>query len=65
MAGGVAMNMIVVDVTNCPDVRPEDETVLLGASKYSPTADDMAQKLGTINYEVVARISPLAERMVV
>lgn len=64
--GRVAMNMFAVDLTPAPDARAEDEVVLLGAQGEDRiTAEEIAAKLGTIHYEVVARVSPLLPRVVV
>lgn len=63
VVGRVCMNMIMVDVTNIPNVKPEDEVVLIGRqNKEEITAEEMAELLGTINYEVVTRINPELER---
>lgn len=64
--GRVCMNMTIVDVTDLSDVQVEDEVVLIGKQeKEEITADEIAQKLGTINYEVVTRINPLLPRIIV
>lgn len=64
--GRVAMNMFVVNVSHVKNVNLEDEVVLLGKrGNEEITAEEIAQKLGTINYEVVTRISPLLSRVVV
>lgn len=64
--GRVCMNMCMIDVSDISDVRDEDEVTLLGAEgKLSVSADDLAAKLGTINYEVVTRINPLIPRKLV
>ncbi len=64
--GRVCMNMIMVDLTDIPDVALEDEAVLLGASGAETlSAETMAAWAGTINYEIVTRISPLLERRIV
>jgi len=67
--GRVCMNLIMVEVGN--DVKINDEVVLIGKQaclsdmqgNEEITADDLAEKIGTINYEVVARISPEIERV--
>lgn len=65
VVGRVAMNMIMVDVTDIKNVKVEDEVVLLGKKGgITISAEDIAQKIGTINYEVVARINPLLPRVV-
>ncbi len=64
--GRVAMNMFVVDVTNIKDIKLEDEVVLLGKQdKAEITAEILAEKIGTINYEIVARLNPLLPRVIV
>ncbi len=64
--GRVCMNMTIVDVTHIPDVKLEDEVILLGTTDRDTIgADTIASFLGTINYEVVTRISPRIERMIV
>jgi alanine racemase len=65
IVGRVCMNMCVVDVTDVPNVRVEDEVVILGAQKQEQiSSEDIASKVGTINYEVVTRINPLIQRIV-
>lgn len=64
--GRVCMNLIMVDVTDIPGVRLEDEAVLLGASGDDEvSAELMASWCGTINYEIVTGVSPLLPRIVV
>ncbi len=56
--GRIAMNMFVVDITDVGDVKVEDEVVLLGNnSGLKISADEIAKKIGTINYEVISRIN--------
>ena len=63
--GRVAMNMFVVDVSHLNKVKVGDEVVILGQQKNeSISVEEMAQKFDTINYEIVARISPLLPRVV-
>jgi alanine racemase len=64
--GRVCMNMLMVDVTNIPDAVVEDEAVLLGRQGGdSISAETLAGKMGTINYEAVSRINPAIPRIVV
>jgi alanine racemase len=64
--GRIAMNMFVVDVSHLESVCREDEVVLLGEQGGERiTAEEIAEKLGTINYEVTTRISPLLPRVIV
>ncbi|MBC8066274.1 MAG: alanine racemase, partial [Chlorobia bacterium] len=62
--GRIAMNMFAIDLSLVPEAQPEDEVVLLGAQGEDRiSAEEIALKTGTINYEVVARISPLLPRV--
>jgi len=63
--GRVCMNLTMIDVTDIPDVKLENEVVLLGSwGDERITAELMANWAGTINYEIVTRISPSLERKV-
>lgn len=62
--GRVAMNMFAVDLTGIEEAQAEDEVVLLGDQITSKiTAEEVAEKIGTINYEITTRISPLLPRI--
>ena len=62
--GRVAMNMMVVDVSNIKGVMPEDEVVLLGKQgKNEITTEQIAYNSDTINYEVTTHISALLPRI--
>jgi len=64
--GRIAMNMFMVDISEIKNVNVEDEVVIIGKQKGKLiTADEIADKIGTINYEVVCRINPLLPRIVV
>jgi len=61
--GRVCMNVTMIDVTDIPDTRLENEVVLLGSwGDERVSAELMANWAGTINYEVVTRISATLER---
>ena len=63
--GRVAMNMTMLDVTEAGPGEG-DEVVLLGRQDGAEiTADELGDKIGTISYEVLARINPLLERRIV
>lgn len=65
IVGRISMDMSIIDVTDIPNARPGDEVVLIGSQgKDSVTAEEMALKAGTINYEIVTRINPLIPRIV-
>jgi alanine racemase len=64
VAGRVCMDMTMLDAGHIPDVRVGDEVVILGKqSDESVTADDIASRLTTINYEVVTRLMPRVKRV--
>lgn len=62
--GRICMNIIMVDVTDVPDVSVGDTAVLLGRSgDCVVTAEELAQWSGTINYEVTTRINERIPRI--
>jgi alanine racemase len=62
LAGTVTMDQIVVDVGDA-DVGVGDEVVLLGRQGDAEiTADEWAELLGTISYEIVCGIGPRVPR---
>ena len=57
LLGRVCMDQCMVDVSHIPQTRVGDEVVLIGRQgNASLTAEQVAQRLGTINYEVVSEI---------
>ncbi|HEX9496508.1 MAG TPA: alanine racemase [Candidatus Limnocylindria bacterium] len=63
IAGRVAMDHVMLDVSGLGEVRAGDEVVVIGAQGgLSATADDLARAAGTINYEVVTAIMPRVPR---
>ena len=57
IAGRVCMDQTMINVTDIPDVRQGDEVVLIGRQRDDRiTAEEVATRLGTINYEVVSAI---------
>lgn len=57
VVGRVCMNITMIDITDIPEVRVEDEVVLLGRQgEEDITAEELGQLSGTINYEVTTRI---------
>ena len=58
MRGVVTMDQLIVEVTHGPKVRVGDEVVLIGTQGDEEiTAQEWADLLGTITYEVVCRFS--------
>jgi alanine racemase len=64
LVGRVSMDQLTVDVSSVPDVRPDDEVVLIGRQGEAEiTADEVADMLGTINYEVTTAIATRVPRL--
>jgi alanine racemase len=54
LAGNICMDQCMVDVTDVPGVTLGDEVVLMGSQgDLTILADEIGEKTGTINYEVV------------
>jgi alanine racemase len=63
IAGTVCMDQVVFDVEDDP-VTAGDEAVFFGPGDAGePTAQEWAQALGTIGYEIVTRIGPRVPRV--
>jgi alanine racemase len=64
--GRISMDLTLVDVTNVPDVKLNDEVVLLGESAgQSVTAEYLAKTAGTLSYEVTCGIGSRVPRLFV
>lgn len=64
VAGRVCMNLTMIDVTDIEEAEVYDEVILLGKSgDESVTAESLSQIAGTINYEIVTRAAPFAQRI--
>ncbi|MDP3953836.1 MAG: alanine racemase [bacterium] len=62
--GRMSMNLMVVDISKSGNVKIWDEAVLIGKQgKEHVTAEELAEKSGTISYEIVSRINPLLPRI--
>jgi len=63
--GRISMNLTVADITNLKKpVKVWDEVVIIGKQgKNEITAEELAEKCGTISYEIVSRINPLLPRI--
>jgi alanine racemase len=57
LAGRVAMDLVMLDVTGVAGVREGDEAVIIGEQEGArQSADDLAAACGTISYEVLTAI---------
>lgn len=62
VVGRVCMDQMMVDVSALPDVQEGDEAILWGGT-VSDTAGTIAQKTGTIPYEVLCGVSRRVPRI--
>lgn len=63
--GRVCMNMMMVDITDIPAVTIGDTATLIGRQgREYIGAEELAEKAGTINYEIATRINPLLPRII-
>jgi alanine racemase len=64
VVGTVCMDWILVDVTDLPDVQVGDQVTLLGQDgDETITAEEWADKVGSITYEVFCNISKRVPRV--
>jgi alanine racemase len=65
VVGRVCMNIFMVDVTDIPGVEIGDVVTIVGTDgEVSVSAEDLAGLCGSINYEILARLSPAIPRHV-
>lgn len=63
--GRICMDQLTLDVTDVPAILPGDEVVFIGSSgKRRLTAEDMAEKAGTITNEILSRFGSRLHRVV-
>jgi len=63
LAGAICMDQCMADVTDIPGVAPGDSVVLLGSKEEGLCADDLADIVGTISYEIVCGIGKRVPRV--
>ena len=64
IVGAICMDQCLIDVSSINDVEVGNEAVLLGAQgREIITADEIADRLGTISYEVLTSISNRVPRL--
>jgi len=64
--GRICMNITMADITDIKQVRFEEEVTIIGSGgSETITADTLADWARTINYEILARISPEMPRTIV
>ena len=66
LLGRVTMDLMVIDVSHLPDATVGDEVVLLGRQGDEEiSATELAERAGTINWEIVTRIGSRVRRVYV
>lgn len=66
VVGRICMDQLMIDVTDIPNVRPQDVVTLFGRDGNEEiTADDLADLIGTIGYEIVCGLSPRVPRITI
>ncbi len=62
--GNICMDQCMIDLNRVPDVQPGDEVVLIGSQgSETITAEEVAERWGTINYEVTCGIANRVNRI--
>ena len=58
------MDQMMIDLTNIPDAAVGDDVVLIGKQgEEAISADELAEKAGTISYEILLSISDRVPRI--
>lgn len=65
IVGKICMDQCMVDVTDIENVKVGDEVVLFGYEAGHPHIDEVAGKLGTINYEIACMVGRRVPRVYV
>jgi alanine racemase len=64
VVGNVTMDLIMVDVTDIPDVSEGDEVILFGAAGGNCLpVEDLAERIDTISYELLCAVSRRVPRI--
>lgn len=66
VVGKICMDQCMIDVTEIEDIDIGDEVVIFGYGEEGyPHADELAEKIGTINYEIVCMVGRRVPRVYV
>ncbi len=64
--GRMMMNMFVVDINHLKNIKEGEEVVILGKQrKEEIRAEEIAENIGTINYEVTTHINSLLPKVII
>lgn len=63
VVGRISMDWTIIDVTDVPNVKVNDEVILIGEqNNLKITAEDLAKETGTISYEITCGIDRRVRR---
>lgn len=65
VVGKICMDQCMIDVTHINDAKLGDDVIIFGSGYNSPSADELAEKIGTINYEILSMVSRRVPRVYV
>lgn len=60
IVGNICMDLTMIDVTDIDNVKEDDEAIIFGEK---PSITELAEKLGTIPYEILTSISQRVKRI--
>lgn len=64
VVGKICMDQSMIDLTDVEDAKVGDEVIIFGYGKEGyPHADELAEKIGTINYEIVCMVGRRVPRV--
>lgn len=65
IVGRICMDQCMIDVTDVPNVKLDDEVIFMGEDQFGNriTADDIAEEIGTISYEIICNVSKRVPRV--
>lgn len=64
IVGKICMDQCMIDLTEVEEVSVGDEVILFGYGEEGyPTVDELAEKIGTINYEIVCMVGRRVPRV--
>jgi alanine racemase len=64
MVGRISMDMTVVDTSTVPDAEVGDVATILGRDHDEEiTVDEVAERAGTISYEILTRLTARLPRV--
>ncbi|SFA91597.1 alanine racemase [Clostridium frigidicarnis] len=64
VVGSICMDQCMIDITDVGEVKVGDEVILIGEYEdLKITADDIAEMMGTINYEIICMLKQRVPRV--